>query len=185
AELSVERIFVGRYLTALEMPGVSISCLRVDEELLGLLDAPSSRWLPGHPPAELKRVAVRNAEPKPSVTGTSDPVAIQKLMKVLDAIEVAEDQLTELDRIVGDGDIGINLARGARAVRAEKLHLERLDPGSMLAAVAEIVRREVGGTSGALYGAGILAAAGAKRGGASWEACLLSGAEKVAELGRS
>ncbi len=38
--LVLERQLVGNYVTSLEMPGVSITLLRVDDELLGLYDAP-------------------------------------------------------------------------------------------------------------------------------------------------
>ena len=42
----VERAWVGRFLTALDMPGCSVSVLPVDDELLALLDAPTrtSAW---------------------------------------------------------------------------------------------------------------------------------------------
>ncbi|MCD4549296.1 MULTISPECIES: dihydroxyacetone kinase subunit DhaK [unclassified Schaalia] len=36
----IERSMVGNYVTSLEMPGVSVTLLRVDEELLELFDAP-------------------------------------------------------------------------------------------------------------------------------------------------
>ena len=36
----IERTMVGNYVTSLEMPGVSITLLRVDDELLSLFDAP-------------------------------------------------------------------------------------------------------------------------------------------------
>ncbi|MFT3889553.1 MAG: dihydroxyacetone kinase subunit DhaK [Arachnia sp.] len=39
--VTVERRYVGEYATSLEMAGASVSVLRVDDELLGLLDAPS------------------------------------------------------------------------------------------------------------------------------------------------
>ena len=36
----IERALVGDYVTSLEMPGVSVTLTRVDDELLGLFDAP-------------------------------------------------------------------------------------------------------------------------------------------------
>lgn len=41
AGCEISRSFVGEYVTSLEMAGASISVLRLDEELLGLLDAPA------------------------------------------------------------------------------------------------------------------------------------------------
>src|SRR5919202_4548760 len=47
--LAVERAWAGEFLTALEMPGVSLSVLRLDDTRLLLLDAPADApaW-PGH-----------------------------------------------------------------------------------------------------------------------------------------
>ncbi len=42
AGIAIERRYIGEYATSLEMAGASLSLLRVDDELLGLLDAPSS-----------------------------------------------------------------------------------------------------------------------------------------------
>ena len=41
AGLRVHRVFVGEYATSLEMAGASLSMLRLDDELRGLLDAPA------------------------------------------------------------------------------------------------------------------------------------------------
>lgn len=38
---TIERPMVGNYVTSLEMPGVSVTLLRVDDELLSLFDAPA------------------------------------------------------------------------------------------------------------------------------------------------
>ena len=39
--VSPERVFVGEFATSLEMAGASVSLLKLDDELLGLLDAPA------------------------------------------------------------------------------------------------------------------------------------------------
>jgi dihydroxyacetone kinase-like protein len=41
AEISVYRAFVGEFMTSLEMAGFSLSLLKLDAELKGLLDAPA------------------------------------------------------------------------------------------------------------------------------------------------
>ena len=38
--VEIVRTLVGDYVTSLEMPGVSVTLLRVDDELLDLFDAP-------------------------------------------------------------------------------------------------------------------------------------------------
>lgn len=79
---------------------------------------------------------------------------------VIKAILSDKDYLSQLDSKIGDGDHGLNMARGAMA--AEEV-LEELDDSAnvkeVLQAVGDAVVMNVGGTAGPLYGAGILAAA--------------------------
>ena len=66
--------------------------------------------------------------------------------------ETMRDHLTELDQKVGDGDLGVNLARAAQAVLD---HADALgaapDVRTYFRAVSQLVRSETGGSSGALY----------------------------------
>ncbi len=75
---------------------------------------------------------------------------------VVAALEAAEPGLTELDSVVGDGDIGISLARGARAVGdlAPRLAMDR--PAEALRDISATLRRSLGGTSGPLYAVFVL-----------------------------
>ncbi|MFC8801593.1 dihydroxyacetone kinase subunit DhaL [Promicromonospora sp. NPDC057138] len=86
--------------------------------------------------------------------------------RTADAIADAKDELTELDRQIGDGDHGENMHRGFRAVVA------RLDDeasgrgaedertvGDVLKLVATTLMSTVGGASGPLYGTAYLRAA--------------------------
>ena len=79
---------------------------------------------------------------------------------VIKAILSDKDYLSQLDAKIGDGDHGLNMARGAMA--AEEA-LEELDDAAnvkeILQAVGDAVLMNVGGTAGPLYGAGILEAA--------------------------
>jgi dihydroxyacetone kinase-like protein len=79
---------------------------------------------------------------------------------VIKAILANKDYLSQLDAKIGDGDHGLNMARGAMAVEEV---LEELDDAAnvkeVLQAVGEAVVMNVGGTAGPLYGAGILEAA--------------------------
>jgi phosphoenolpyruvate---glycerone phosphotransferase subunit DhaL len=75
-------------------------------------------------------------------------------------IAEAKDELTELDRQIGDGDHGANLDRGFRAVVA-KLDVSEPPPqiGDVLKLVATTLMSSVGGASGPLYGTAYLRAA--------------------------
>lgn len=77
------------------------------------------------------------------------------------AATVAEHkvELTHLDREIGDGDHGENLARGFSAVLS-KLDGATLDtPGAVLKLVATTLISTVGGASGPLFGTAFLRAA--------------------------
>ncbi len=68
-------------------------------------------------------------------------------------------ELTHLDREIGDGDHGENLARGFAAVVA-KLDADRpANPGAVLKLVATSLISTVGGASGPLFGTAFLRAA--------------------------
>lgn len=76
-------------------------------------------------------------------------------------VRAARDELTELDRRVGDGDHGVNLDRGMQAV-AERLDDPSLPPretvGQVLHLAATTLMSTVGGAAGPLYGTALLRA---------------------------
>ena len=76
-----------------------------------------------------------------------------------DSIAEARDELTELDRQIGDGDHGANLDRGFAAVRTKVDGLEAENVGDVLKVVATTLMSTVGGASGPLYGTAYLRAA--------------------------
>lgn len=105
-------------------------------------------------------------------------------------LEAAQERLTQLDSALGDGDHGVTMTIGARAVRKE---LGRLEGRG----VAEIVQRcgasfqaAAGATVGALLGAGLLSAArelaGADRPGLEQMSRALDAANlRIQELGKA
>ena len=62
------------------------------------------------------------------------------------------DELSDLDRAIGDGDHGVNMRRGFEAVLAELDRLSALDLGEALKGVGTVLVMKVGGASGPLYG---------------------------------
>lgn len=68
--------------------------------------------------------------------------------------------LTDLDAAIGDGDHGINMARGfeAVAIKLQSLGLDK-DIGTILKTVGMTLISSVGGASGPLYGTAFLRAA--------------------------
>ncbi|SNY34318.1 dihydroxyacetone kinase subunit DhaL [Paractinoplanes atraurantiacus] len=185
----VERLWAGNFLTALDMAGASLSILPVDDDLLALLDAPTSA--PAWPvvvsrPGPSTIPAPPAAESPAGELGVTDPLR-RALEAVAETLISARDELTDLDREVGDGDLGISLARGAAAILAECPGYPGADgPGAVLRAASATVRRSVGGTSGPLYAVLLLRAASALPGSptpADWALAFRAGVSGVREVG--
>lgn len=77
-------------------------------------------------------------------------------------IDAQRTYLTELDAAIGDGDHGINLHRGFRALERRLASGGPDDrPGRVLILAGETIMGTVGGASGALYGRALLRAGAA------------------------
>jgi len=160
--LSVERAWSGTFMSALEMPGVSLSLLRIDDERLALLDAGTSApaW-PGSgtvSPRTVMAVPSLSGSPRQTDGTAADPRLSEALVAVAAALEAAEGTLTDLDSRAGDGDLGASMVRAAEALRT----LARdpwSDPATLLTATANALRRAIGGSSGPFYATGLLRAA--------------------------
>ena len=194
---TLERIYAGTFLSSLDMAGVSISVLGLDDERLRWLDASTTapawpnvaKQRPGRPGA---RTQVRGNEK--NTVSTETPVHTQTGRRSKQAIEAAcralieaEDELTELDRITGDGDLGASMKRAAQAVQNAVDSCPLDDIPSTLKALAHTLRRELGGSSGPLYGifflrcGTVLEASGA--GLTQWADALAQGCRAISELG--
>lgn len=79
-------------------------------------------------------------------------------------IEAEKDYLTQLDNEIGDGDHGINLARGFQAVEKKLPSLAGGDIGALLKGVGMQLVSTVGGASGPLYGTAFMKAGMACKG---------------------
>src|ERR1700730_17061722 len=83
---------------------------------------------------------------------TNDPKPKELIEAIADIVIARADELTELDRAIGDADHGVNLARGFRAV-LERMDIIGVMPlGKALGEVGTTLIRFVGGASGPLYG---------------------------------
>lgn len=191
--INVERAWAGTFLSALEMAGISLTLLRVDDQRLDWLDAAThtSAW-----PTLAGRVAqasIRPAPASPRQTSGATLARDARLRRVIEAVCAcllnAEPILTDMDQRVGDGDLGISLSRGARAVLDElDAYPDASSPGGVLRAMSATLRRVVGGTSGPLYAVMLLRAAVVleESGGSSaeqWSAAYSAGVDGLMELG--
>ncbi|MFH8251136.1 dihydroxyacetone kinase family protein [Microbacterium sp. B2969] len=196
--IPVRMTWAGPFLTSLEMPGASVTLARVDHELLGLLGAEARvlafpRATAPHDPQRELVVASPHAFAPRLGAASSDGAAERvhaAVGAVARAVVAAEPELTGLDRRVGDGDLGLNLARGAEALLTADL-AAHAGAAEYLAAVSDIVRREVGGTSGPLYSILLLSiaerlsadAAGAEPSTSQWADAVAAGVARIRQVG--
>ncbi len=78
---------------------------------------------------------------------------------VSEAIIANKEYLTDLDSAIGDGDHGLNLARGFEAVISKIAEAPVADIGAAMKLIGMTLISKVGGASGPLYGTAFLRAA--------------------------
>ena len=168
--LNPARVYVGQFMTALNMTGLSVSLCHVDQQRLNRLDhdvnAPAwpavmrteSKPAPvpvGGAEAETDVVAKRRAEleglPAPKPVTKMGGLALYAVTRAAQKLKGVEKALTEADTKVGDGDCGTTHARGAIALMEDAPYYPADVPRELALAVGLTVRRSMGGTSGALY----------------------------------
>lgn len=166
---------VGELVTSLDMAGASITLLWLDEELETLWRSPADT------PAYRKTI---HAEPRAAVephentppervveTEPESLVAAAKgLVEFLRAAQQTvldhEAELGVIDAFAGDGDHGAGMVLGlTAAVDAAEAHAAAgAGAAGVLAAAGDAWSDRAGGTSGALWGAALMAAASELRG---------------------
>lgn len=194
--IKVERVYLGTFLSALEMAGVSLSVLAVDDERLKLLDFPTDApaWpnaaaRPRTERSERQDAARKIAQRTPAPPTTPLGIALGAAIRAAtDALIDAAPRLTELDQATGDGDLGISLERGSRAVQEELNGYKLDDPAATLHDLAVTLQRSLGGTSGPLYAAFFLRASNRLGQGGAGDATMLAkafldGCAAIADLG--
>jgi ATP-dependent dihydroxyacetone kinase len=190
--LTVARAWSGNLLTALEMPGMSLTVMPVDDARLRRLDAPTTApaW-PGDGRIGSAREVVRSPSVAPEPVSFRPPSPSDEMIKrgalaAAAALERAEAHLTELDAAAGDGDLGASMTRAAAAIRALPEEAWSSHPAAVLTRIADALRRAIGGTSGPLYATGLLRAAQIlpdTPSASDWSAALAAGVSAVSELG--
>jgi dihydroxyacetone kinase len=188
-ELAVERAWAGNFMTALEMPGISLSILAVDDARLARLDAPAHApaWLGAGQIADRKVVPGSATAPSTSTVanGPLAPALKRAATTVAIALEQNEAKLTELDSNAGDGDLGISMVRGATAIRALP-EQSWATPPIALAAIGNALRRAIAGSSGPFYAVALLRAARELQTDSdpqSWSKAFSAAVASVSELG--
>lgn len=194
--VTVERMYAGTFLSSLDMAGVSISVLRLNDERLRLLDAPTGA--PAWPNAPLKAPgspgerSVSSVDEMPEFRSseaiTGDGRRTERAIEAAcRAVLENEPVLTELDTAAGDGDLGVNLARGAKSILGRLPGFPLHDAAATLKAVGLTVQ-DIGGSSGPLYGVLFLRAGNALADSESedantWAVAIAEACSAVSEMG--
>ncbi|KAF2278639.1 dihydroxyacetone kinase [Westerdykella ornata] len=163
------RILAGTYMTSLNGLGFSISLLKLkdtglgaDRSMLELLDAPAEAtgWTAAIKKEtwEQRRASsapeeqVDEEESRPSNLKLDYALAKSALTTALERLIKAEPDITNYDTIVGDGDCGIGLRRGAEAtLRMLEKSRPTDDALAFLQRIIQVVEVAMDGTSGAIY----------------------------------
>ncbi|WP_341996254.1 dihydroxyacetone kinase family protein [Microbacterium sp. LWH7-1.2] len=164
----------GEFVTSLDMAGVSLTLLWLDDELEELWRAPASSpafrkgALSADTPSVRATAAGRPAAvevppgvghaPAPATPAarTAAVIARRLLISAREAIAAEADRLGELDAIAGDGDHGIGMTRGlTAAVEAAESADESIGVKELLERAGDAWSETAGGTSGALWGAAL------------------------------
>nr|XP_004667737.2 triokinase/FMN cyclase [Jaculus jaculus]XP_045007755.1 triokinase/FMN cyclase [Jaculus jaculus] len=196
--VKVARALVGTFMSALEMAGVSLTLLLVDEPLLKLIDAETTAaaWPNVAKVSVTGRKRSREAPKEPQEApgaAAAGGVASQRMVLVLERICTTllglEEHLNALDRAAGDGDCGTTHSRAARAIQGWlKESPPPASPAQVLSRLSVLLLEKMGGSSGALYGLFLTAAAQplkAKTDLPAWSAAMDAGLEAMQKYGKA
>lgn len=177
--IKINRVFVGNYMTSLDMAGASVSIMKLDDELKELLssecDAPAFKV--SGPVESVKYTNIEEpgeeAEQECFTSSTSESYAVldEKIInlnniiyvvdKMSEVIIANEVPFCELDSHVGDGDFGMSIAKGFKQLKREWDDIvtnKAKDIGSFLEACSLVIIEYCGGASGPIWGSAFRAA---------------------------
>ncbi|WP_144508029.1 dihydroxyacetone kinase subunit DhaK [Bacillus mycoides] len=184
--IKINRVFVGNYMTSIDMAGMSLTVMKLDDELKTLLskecDTPAFKV--DGPVESVEYVNVLEDVEEKEVSfeiETADEHAVIKdnvitlnnmvylVDKMSDIIIKNEVPFCELDTHAGDGDFGMSVAKGFKQLKREWHSIvdqENVTIGSFLDGCSMIIMEHCGGASGPIWGGAFRAAskaAGEKR----------------------
>jgi dihydroxyacetone kinase len=165
---------VGNLFTSLEMMGVTLTLMKLDDELEACLKTPCASiglTIPGEPAATRARLESGHAKGAastearqrgmPSASGRAlqgpsvDLATAGDLVQDLIATIVENRQfLSEIDGLIGDGDHGINMAKGFKGcgIRLAALGERAASLPAALEQLSQALMDDIGGSMGPLYG---------------------------------
>ena len=171
-------------MTALDMPGFSISMIELDEAYQEALLAPiaCSAW-PVHKAVSPVSTITPPAIETVSFTASNDNQVRAVIETIITTCHAMEADLNELDAKVGDGDTGTTFAGAARTVQGELDNLPLARGDELFAALSDIKSKSMGGSSGVLFAILFANAGEAYKANQDWGKALSAGLEAMQKYG--
>lgn len=184
--IKINRVFVGNYMTSIDMAGMSLTVMKLDDELKTLLskecntpafkvDGPveSVEYVNVLEETEEKEVSFELETAEEHAVIKDNAITLNNMIylvdKMSDIIIKNEVPFCELDTHAGDGDFGMSVAKGFKQLKREWHSIvdqENVTIGSFLDGCSMIIMEHCGGASGPIWGGAFRAAskaAGEKR----------------------
>lgn len=166
----IDKIFVGNYMTSIDMAGASVSLLHLDDELKTYLHAHSDA--PAFYVAENEnhsldvsvlheeKIAIKEAgqildigsnEVNDKITYDNMKYLVHEMGEIIIKNEQA---FCDLDSHAGDGDFGMSVAKGFKQLKVEWPHIihESRNLGEFLDHCSHVIMEHCGGASGPIWG---------------------------------
>ena len=177
-KIKLNRMFVGNYMTSIDMAGASLTFLKLEDELKDLLsrpsDTPAMKVVGPVEPSEYMEVLEEKTDVLVSFKAETnesyaviqnEQLTLQNLMFLVDKMSEViiqnEVPFCELDSHAGDGDFGMSVAKGFKQLKREWKDIIRqpdLTIGSFLHACSLVIMEYCGGASGPIWGSAFRAA---------------------------
>lgn len=177
AQVGIHHSWVGEYCTSLDMEGASITLMKLDDDLQAWLDHPcDTPALQVGAPVSTEQVQERTQRARDrrraqktvdrselKTEGDITPARFIEMMRAAVRIVMAErDRLNALDGAIGDGDHGLTMEIGWKAVTAVLDETdEQATIGQLCDDIADAFLESVGASAGPLYSSGFKAAGAA------------------------
>ncbi|MCP1109993.1 dihydroxyacetone kinase [Lachnospiraceae bacterium PF1-21] len=172
AGVRATRIYVGNYMTSIDMQGASLSILKLDEELKKYLsmysDAPAFKiqgteedcvYQPAEDSGEAAEISYEVQTDAGYAKIEGNKITLNNIIYLVDKMSEViirnEVPFCELDSFAGDGDFGMSVAKGFRKLKEEWKEIVREDVftiGIFLQECAMIIMEHCGGASGPIWG---------------------------------
>ena len=177
--IKINRIFVGNFMTSIDMLGASVSIMKLDEQLSELLsckgDTPAFKVDGPVERVRYEDLAAMSEEARAVsyLAETDDTCAIIRndvisldnfvyiIDKMSECIIKNEVPFCALDSYAGDGDFGMSIAKGFKQLKREWngiLEISPLTIGKFLDACSLVIMEYCGGASGPIWGSAFRAA---------------------------